>query len=87
MIINNVSSDLTLVSCGIPQWSVLGPILSLIYINDFHHCSCLFEFHLFADDANLFYRHRNLDTLKQIIIIIIIKAYTAPIHSVLSALQ
>ena len=37
----------------------------LIYINDFHLCSSLFEFHLFADDANLFYRHRNLDTLKE----------------------
>ena len=60
VIINNViSSDLTSVSCGIPCK------LFLIYINDFHHCSSLFEFHLFADDANLFYRHQNLDTLKQ----------------------
>ena len=65
VIINNVSSDLTSVSCGIPQGSVLGPILFLIYINDFHLCSSLFDFHLFADDANLFYRHRNLDTLKE----------------------
>ena len=27
-------------------------------------CSNLFEFHLFADDANLFYKHNNLNTLQ-----------------------
>ena len=30
-----------------------------IYIDDFHLCSSLFDFHLFTDDANLFYRHKN----------------------------
>ena len=31
-----------------------SPILFLLYIN-FHKCSSLLDFHLFADDANLFY--------------------------------
>ena len=34
--------------------SILGSLLYLIYINDFHNCSKLLDFHLFADDANLF---------------------------------
>ena len=52
--VNGVQSELLSVSCGIPQGSVLGPILFLLYINDFHKGSKLFDFHLFADDANLF---------------------------------
>ena len=29
-----------------------------------HLCSGLFDFHLFADDANLFYKHKNINTLQ-----------------------
>ena len=63
--VNNITSTSTLISCGVPQGSVLGPLLFLIYINDFHLCSNLLQFHLFADDANLFYKNKNIDILEE----------------------
>jgi hypothetical protein len=57
-------SSTNIISCGVPQESVLGPILFVLYVNDFHHSSNLFDFHLFADDANLFYRHKNINILQ-----------------------
>ena len=76
VIVNSVSSAKCSTSCGIPQGSVLGPLLMfLLYINDFHN-SKLFEFHLFADDANLFYEHKSLQQLQENINCELIKIHT-----------
>ena len=53
--VRGVNSNEEHISCGVPQGSVLGPLLFLLYINDFGNCSDLFDFHMFADDANLFF--------------------------------
>ena len=53
-VIGNIQSNLNLVKCGVPQGSILGPLLFLLYINDIVLSSDLFKFVLFADDTSLF---------------------------------
>ena len=52
--LDTVKSDMLHISCGVPQGAILGPFLFLLYINDFHNCSEILDFHLFADDSNIF---------------------------------
>ena len=51
--LNGKSSELREVRCGVPQGSILGPLLFLVFINDFPKCSNFFKFNLFADDSTL----------------------------------
>ena len=61
--LNNHNSCLMDIKCGVPQGSILGPLLFIIYINDFCNSSNLLSFVLFADDSNLFFSHKNPNTL------------------------
>ena len=61
--INEVDSDMLDVKCGVPQWSILGSTLFILYINDLHNVSKLLDFILFADDTNISISGKNLDPL------------------------
>ena len=53
MQLDNVKSSSHAVICGIPQGSVLGPLLLNIYINDITEASTKFDFIMYADDTTL----------------------------------
>ena len=59
---NNTTSEIKPIVCGVPQGSVLGPLLFLLYINDL---SNKLSFYLFADDTNMFFESDNLGTLQK----------------------
>ena len=50
---NNAKSDTLNINTGVPQGSILGPLLFIIYINDFSQASKLFNFIAYADDTTL----------------------------------
>ena len=66
VMVDGVRSDYSNVTCGVPQGSVLGPLLFLIYINDIKQTSDVLNFSLFADDTSVVTTHSNISTLVQI---------------------
>ena len=65
--IENVNSSNGYITCGVPQGSILGPLLFLIYINDICCSSSVLNFILFADDTNLFYSSKSITELQQVL--------------------
>ena len=60
---DNVLSPLKQINVGLPQGSLLSPLLSILYVNDLPYLSDLFSLTLFADDATLFLEDSNYDSL------------------------
>ena len=60
---NNIKSDKEKVKCGVPQGSIWGPLLFLLYINDLTTVSTTSLSVLFADDTNIFMSGKNLPSM------------------------
>ena len=63
--INGENSKLLKVQHGVPQGSILGPLLFLLYINDICESSTKLSFFLFADDTTLFFSDPDIKVVKE----------------------
>ena len=62
--VNNAYSEELSVNVGVPQGSVLGPLLFLMYVNDIAHVLPDNNLRLFADDTNVFITGNNIESLQ-----------------------
>ena len=63
---NQNNTDMEIISCGVPQGSILGPLLFLIFVNDLSQATSLDPI-MFADDTNLFYSNKDIALLYEFV--------------------
>ena len=67
VLFKDVQTEYATVTCGVPQGSIMGPLLFLLYVNDIANVSTsLYLPILFADDTNVFLTGNNIDQMIEI---------------------
>ena len=67
VLLEGVFSEEGLLTCGVPQGSILGPLLFLIYINDLPQALSETASNLYADDTCIYYQHKNVQEIEAIL--------------------
>ena len=65
--INGYESSLAVINYGVPEGSVLGPLLFLLYINDLNQAITFCKVHYFADDTNLLCHSNSIKKLNKLV--------------------
>ena len=66
VVFKDVQSEYSTVTCGVPQGSIMGSLLFLLYVNDIANVSTSLLPILFADDTNVFLTGNNIDQMIEI---------------------
>lgn len=65
--VNGSLSNSQSLTCGIPQGTILGPLLFLIYINDLPNCLSISKPRMYADDTHLTFASNCVDTINEVL--------------------
>ena len=60
---DEISTDMQLITCGVPQGSILRPFRFLLYVNDLPKSSQVLDIIMIADDTNFFYKRKSISNL------------------------
>ena len=67
VVLQNTKSECELISCGVPQGSILGPVLFVLYFNDFSKTLFKSEVFMFSDDTVVFYAGKSAEEIESVL--------------------
>ena len=67
MVIQNTKSECEFIICGVPQGSILRPVLFLLYFNDFSKTLFKSEVLMFAGDTVVFYAGKSAEEIESVL--------------------